>query len=105
MSEEKRTSRRGFMTTGLAAGAAIGMAATVPSVAASETKPSHPLVVDGMMHLEVRENSVGKYGEGLVDEVIELYDRVGIGKGVSSRPGRLHAKSNDRVLKAYERYQ
>jgi hypothetical protein len=36
------------------------------------------MIIDGMMHLEVS----GACWDGLVDEVIELYDSAGIDKGV-----------------------
>ncbi len=53
------------------------------------------IVIDGMMHLEVNGNT----WEGLVDEVIEYYDCVGIDKGVVLTTWMPSRESNDRTLR------
>lgn len=58
------------------------------------------MIIDGMMHLEV----MGEYWEGLVDEVVELYDAAGIDKGVILATWMASRRSNDITEAAYKRY-
>jgi predicted TIM-barrel fold metal-dependent hydrolase len=58
------------------------------------------MILDGMMHLEV----YGDYWEGLIDEVIEHYDAVGIDKGVVLTTWTPSRESNDRTRQACQKY-
>lgn len=58
------------------------------------------MVIDGMMHLEV----VGQYWDGLVEEVIEYYDTLGIDKGVAMATWMSSRESNDLTRSACQKY-
>jgi len=58
------------------------------------------MIIDGMMHLEVS----GAYWDGLIDEVIEHYDQIGIEKGIVLTTWTESRESNDRTLLAYQKY-
>ncbi|MHC4178022.1 MAG: amidohydrolase family protein, partial [Planctomycetota bacterium] len=95
-------SRRAFLAAGGQA-AAAGVA-TAALAAESEAAGRTP-VIDGMMHLEVfQSTSKADYWEGLVEEILEHYDRAGIDKGVILTTWTPSRESNDRTLSAYEKY-
>ena len=54
------------------------------------------MIIDGMMHLEM----TGSYWDGLIDEIIEHYDAVGIDKGVVLTTWTPSRESNDRTREA-----
>ena len=58
------------------------------------------MIIDGMMHLEV----YGDYWDGLIDEVIEHYDKVGVDKGLVLTTWTESRESNDRTLMACRKY-
>jgi predicted TIM-barrel fold metal-dependent hydrolase len=58
------------------------------------------MIIDGMMHLE----TVGKYWDSLIDEVIEHYEAAGIDKGVALATWMPSRESNDLTLAACRKY-
>ncbi|MEX0717440.1 MAG: amidohydrolase family protein [Planctomycetaceae bacterium] len=108
MNDQPRT-RRDFLTRGAHAAGALGLSGTIAQAAGFATDPAtaappaddeRPLVIDGMMHLEV----VGKHWEGLIDEVLAHYEAAKIDKGVILTTWMPTKKSNDRTLAAYEKH-
>jgi len=87
--------------------AAAGQMALAGATAAKGTaaKTVSTPVIDGMMHLEVyKSDTEAYYWEGLVEEILRHYEEAGIDKGVILTTWTPSRESNDRTLKAYEKY-
>jgi predicted dehydrogenase len=106
MAKQKTGSRRDFLSHGVQAGAVLGAAvAASPAWSAAPSQRSRPLVIDGMMHLEVyKSRTEGYYWEGFLEEVLEHYEAAKIDKGVILTTWTPSRESNDRTLRAYEKY-
>ncbi|MEX0701370.1 MAG: amidohydrolase family protein [Planctomycetales bacterium] len=101
MPELARTSRRDFLRETVWTAGALGLAGAVANAADDPTSGnSKPLVIDGMMHLEV----VGKHWDGLLDEVLAHYDAAKIDQGIILTTWTPSRESNDRTLAAYEKH-
>jgi predicted TIM-barrel fold metal-dependent hydrolase len=106
MAEQKTASRRDFLAYGVQAGAALGAGtAASPACSAAPSQRSRPLVIDGMMHLEVyKSRTEGSYWESFLEEVLEHYEAAKIDKGVILTTWTPSRESNDRTLRAYEKH-
>ncbi len=63
------------------------------------------LVIDSMMHLEVYEtDDYGRYWPGIEEDILEHYEAAGIDKGIILTTWTPSKESNDRTLKAFEKY-
>lgn len=97
-----KDSRKNFIkktTAGISA-IMLGGIPTITSSLNSNSLKKKRKILDGLMHLEVS----GAYWEGLIDEVIEHYNFVGIDKGVIVTTWTPSRESNDRTLLAYKKY-
>jgi predicted TIM-barrel fold metal-dependent hydrolase len=58
------------------------------------------MIIDGMMHLEV----VGHHWDGLLEEILRLYDAAGIDKGVAMTTWMPSGESNEHTRRACRQY-
>jgi len=95
--------RRNFLkevatTAAAAASATTALASSAPSGAKTP-------VIDGMMHLEVyKSDDKAYYWDGLIDDILEHYEKAGVDQGVILTTWTPTRESNDRTLKAYEKH-